>query len=38
MAILSEKPGWVRWSLHPTMTNEEVDIMIDALNDIVVEH
>ena len=32
---LSEKPGWVRWSLHPTMTDEEVDIMIEALNDIV---
>ena len=32
---LSEKPGWVRWSLHPTMTDEEVDTMIDALNDIV---
>ncbi|QIA09429.1 aminotransferase class V-fold PLP-dependent enzyme [Draconibacterium halophilum] len=32
---LSEKPGWVRWSLHPTMTNNEVDTMITALNDIV---
>lgn len=32
---LSEKPGWVRWSLHPTMTNEEVEIMIFALKDIV---
>ena len=32
---LSEKPGWVRWSLHPTMTNGEVDIMIQALKDIV---
>jgi selenocysteine lyase/cysteine desulfurase len=32
---LSQKPGWVRWSLHPTMTNDEVDIMIEALNDIV---
>lgn len=32
---LSEKPGWVRWSLHPTMTNEEVDLMITALKDIV---
>ena len=32
---LSEKPGWVRWSLHPTMTNAEVDLMIEALNDIV---
>jgi selenocysteine lyase/cysteine desulfurase len=32
---LSEKPGWVRWSLHPTMTNDEVEIMINALKDIV---
>ncbi len=32
---LSDKPGWVRWSLHPTMTNEEVEIMITGLNDIV---
>ncbi|HKI89458.1 MAG TPA: aminotransferase class V-fold PLP-dependent enzyme [Draconibacterium sp.] len=32
---LSEKPGWVRWSLHPTMTNVEVELMITALKDIV---
>jgi selenocysteine lyase/cysteine desulfurase len=32
---LSEKPGWVRWSLHPTMTNAEVEIMINALKEIV---
>ena len=32
---LSEKPGWVRWSLHPTMTNAEVELMITALQDIV---
>jgi selenocysteine lyase/cysteine desulfurase len=32
---LSEKPGWVRWSLHPTMTDIEVDLMIFALKDIV---
>ncbi|MBN2635060.1 MAG: aminotransferase class V-fold PLP-dependent enzyme [Prolixibacteraceae bacterium] len=31
----SDKPGWVRWSLHPTMTNKEVELMITALNDIV---
>ena len=31
---LSEKPGWVRWSLHPTMANAEVDLMIEALSDI----
>ena len=32
---LSEKPGWIRWSLHPTTTNEEVKLMITALEDIV---
>lgn len=31
---LSGKPGWIRWSLHPTMTNVEVDLMITALQDI----
>jgi selenocysteine lyase/cysteine desulfurase len=32
---LSEKPGWVRWSLHPTLTNNEVEMMITALKDII---
>lgn len=32
---LSEKPGWVRWSLHPTMKDEEVHYFIDALRDVV---
>lgn len=32
---LSEKPGWVRMSLHPTMTNAEVYLIIEALKDIV---
>lgn len=32
---LSDKPGWVRWSLHPTMKDSEVELMITALNDIV---
>ena len=31
---LSEKPGWVRLSLHPTTTNAEVDYIIDALSQI----
>lgn len=31
---LSEKPGWIRWSLHPTNTDAEVDLMITALKDI----
>ena len=32
---LSDKPGWVRWSLHPTMTNHEVNYTIKAIKDIV---
>ena len=28
---LSTKPGWVRLSVHPTMTNAEVDFIIDAI-------
>jgi selenocysteine lyase/cysteine desulfurase len=31
---LSEKPGWVRWSLHPTTKDLEVEFMIAALADI----
>ncbi len=31
---LSLKPGWVRLSLHPTMTNYELLFIIDALNQI----
>ena len=35
---LSQKPGWVRLSLHPTMTNEELYIVIDALKQINQNH
>jgi len=31
---LSEKPGWVRLSLHPTMTDQELDSIIDALHEV----
>jgi selenocysteine lyase/cysteine desulfurase len=31
---LSLKPGWVRLSLHPTMTNEDLYIVADALKQI----
>lgn len=31
---LSEKPGWVRLSLHPTMTDEELELFLDALGEI----
>ncbi len=35
---LSQKPGWVRLSLHPTMTNDELLLILDALNEIQANH
>ncbi len=32
---LSEKPGWVRVSLHPVVTGGEVDYLLSSLKDIV---
>ena len=32
---LSEKPGWVRWSLHPTMTNDEVIFFINSVKETI---
>ncbi|MFO0587393.1 MAG: aminotransferase class V-fold PLP-dependent enzyme [Polyangiaceae bacterium] len=31
---LSEKPGWVRVSLHPTTTNDEVEAILGAIRDV----
>ncbi len=31
---LSEKPGWVRLSVHPTMTDQEIEYMIDAIRQV----
>ncbi len=31
---LSQKPGWIRLSLHPTMTNEELNFIIDAIRQV----
>ena len=31
---LSQKPGWVRWSIHPTTTMAEIDYIVDALKHI----
>jgi len=35
---LSQKPGWIRLSLHPTMTNEELRFIIDAIKQVSVHH
>ena len=31
---LSKKPGWIRLSLHPTMTDEELHYILDAINQV----
>jgi selenocysteine lyase/cysteine desulfurase len=35
---LSKKPGWVRLSLHPTMTNDELYFTIDAIKQVQQNH
>jgi selenocysteine lyase/cysteine desulfurase len=35
---LSEKPGWVRWSLHPTMTDEEVRQILHAIREVTMHY
>jgi len=32
---LSEKPGWVRVSLHPTMTDDEIEYIAAAIEEII---
>ena len=31
----SQKPGWIRLSVHPTMTNIELETILDAINETV---
>lgn len=35
---LSQKPGWIRLSLHPTMTNDELNVILNALDEISRNH
>ncbi|MDO8898916.1 MAG: aminotransferase class V-fold PLP-dependent enzyme, partial [Bacteroidales bacterium] len=35
---LSEKPGWIRASLHPTMTDDELDTLILAIGQVKKNH
>lgn len=35
---LSQKPGWVRVSLHPTLSNKEVLFFVNALREITKNH
>lgn len=31
---LMERPGWIRMSIHPTMTNNEIAFICDAINEV----
>ncbi len=35
---LSEKPGWIRMSIHPIMTDEEIGAILDALDALARNH
>jgi selenocysteine lyase/cysteine desulfurase len=35
---LSQKPGWIRLSLHPTMTNDELLFITDAIRQVQKNH
>lgn len=35
---MSNKPGWIRLSLHPTMTNDELEFILDALQQLAAHH
>ncbi|MCK9638544.1 MAG: aminotransferase class V-fold PLP-dependent enzyme [Prolixibacteraceae bacterium] len=35
---LSQKPGWIRLSLHPTMTNDELYFILDAIKQVQHNH
>jgi selenocysteine lyase/cysteine desulfurase len=36
--ILTDKPGWVRLSLHPTMTDAEAQFIVDAIRELAGKH
>ncbi len=31
---LSQKPGWIRWSIHPTTLDSEIDLFVYAVEEI----
>ena len=35
---LSQKPGWIRWSIHPTTTDQEIDYIVHAIAEIAQNH
>lgn len=35
---LSRKPGWIRLSIHPTLTSEEINYVIDSVKELAENH
>lgn len=35
---LAAKPGWIRLSIHPTMTNKEAELIVKAINEVATKH
>lgn len=35
---LSQKPGWIRWSIHPTSLDSEIDYFVFAIEEIAKHH
>ncbi len=35
---LLERPGWVRMSIHPTMTNAEIEYICDSIQAVAENH
>lgn len=35
---LTNKPGWIRMSIHPVMTNEEMKYLVDSLKSLAANH
>lgn len=38
MGDLTNKPGWIRMSIHPTTTNEEVEYICNAIESLIANH
>jgi hypothetical protein len=36
--ILTNKPGWIRMSIHPTMTDEELDFILEGISLLSIHH
>ena len=36
--IMDDKPGWIRMSIHPCMTNDEANFIMDAIEELAKNH